>query len=232
MSSLTPPNSNQMSALNNHFRFGLTTPELEEFAPALEATLASSETVERLYERTAPEPPQRSWTSPTADENPLSAWYVTTSISETDEGPLAGRTVAVKDNVAVAGVPMMNGSRTVEGFTPRYDATVVRRLLDAGATITGKAVCEDLCFSGASFTSHPQPVRNPWDESRITGGSSSGSGALVASGRWIWQSAATRAVRSASPPRSAASSDTNPPTDWSPIREHFPSSEPSTTSVR
>jgi amidase len=183
MSSLTPPNSNQMSALNNHFRFGLTTPELEEFAPALGATLASSETVERLYERTAPEPPQRSWTSPPADENPLSAWYVTTSISETDDGPLAGRTVAVKDNVAVAGVPMMNGSRTVEGFTPRYDATVVRRLLDAGATITGKAVCEDLCFSGASFTSHPQPVRNPWDESRITGGSSSGSGALVASGQ-------------------------------------------------
>nr|P84650.1 RecName: Full=Enantioselective amidase [Rhodococcus rhodochrous] len=184
MSSLTPPNSNQMSALNNHFFFGLTTPKLEEFAPALEATLAYAVTDERVYERTAPEPPDRSWTTPTAAENPLSAWYVTTSISYTDGGPLAGRTVAIKDNVTVAGVPMMNGSRVVEGFTPRYDATVLRRLLDAGATKAGKAVCEDLCFSGSSVTSHPQPVRNPWDESHgyKAGGSSSGSEALVASG--------------------------------------------------
>ena len=82
----------------------------------------------------------------------------------------------------MAGVPMMNGSRTVEGFVPRRDATVVRRLLDAGATIAGKSVCEDLCFSGASFTSQPGPVRNPWDESRNAGGSSSGSAALVATG--------------------------------------------------
>lgn len=82
----------------------------------------------------------------------------------------------------MAGVPMMNGSRSVDGFVPRRDATVVRRLLDAGATIAGKSVCEDLCFSGASFTSQPGPVRNPWDESRNAGGSSSGSAALVATG--------------------------------------------------
>jgi amidase len=56
-------------------------------------------------------------------------------------------------------------------------------LLDAGATIAGKAVCEDLCFSGASFTSKPGPVLNPWDETRNTGGSSSGSAALVAAGQ-------------------------------------------------
>jgi amidase len=59
---------------------------------------------------------------------------------------------------------------------------VVTRLLDAGATITGKAVCEDLCFSGGSHTSWTGPVRNPWDRSRSAGGSSSGSAALVAAG--------------------------------------------------
>ena len=56
------------------------------------------------------------------------------------------------------------------------------RLLEAGATVTGKSVCEDLCFSGASHTSHTGPVRNPWDPSRTTGGSSSGSAALLAAG--------------------------------------------------
>ena len=105
-----------------------------------------------------------------------------TDIRETDGGPLAGRTVAIKDNIMVAGVPMMNGSETVEGFVPSRDATVVTRLLAAGATITGKAVCEDLCFSGGSHTSRTGPVRNPWDLTRSAGGSSSGSAALVAAG--------------------------------------------------
>ena len=116
------------------------------------------------------------------DENPYNAWYVTTDISEGAQGPLTGRTVAIKDNTMVAGVPMMNGSATVEGFVPTRDATVVTRLLAAGATIAGKAVCEDLCFSGGSHTSRTGPVRNPWDETRSAGGSSSGSAALVAGG--------------------------------------------------
>src|SRR5437763_9580848 len=110
------------------------------------------------------------------------ASYATAEIPPRHEGPLAGRRVAVKDNIALAGLPMMNGSQTVAGFVPRRDATVVTRLLDAGATIAGKAVCEDLCFSGGSHTSRTGPVRNPWDRSRTAGGSSSGSAALVASG--------------------------------------------------
>src|SRR5204862_207304 len=81
--------------------------------------------------------------------------------------------------------PMMNGSRTLEGFVPSRDATVVTRLLEAGATITGKSVCEDLCFSGGSHTSVTGPVRNPWDRDRTTGGSSSGSAALVAVGEAV-----------------------------------------------
>ena len=107
---------------------------------------------------------------------------MTTLITERSDGPLAGRSVAVKDNTAVAGVPMMNGSSTLEGFRPARDATVVSRLLAAGATIAGKAVCEDLCFSGGSHTSRSGPVRNPWDTTRSAGGSSSGSAALLAAG--------------------------------------------------
>lgn len=182
MTTLPPPDAARLAAIGRHFGFGLSATEIDEFAPVVASTLDSPVAVERLYENTAPTPPTRAWSTPEASDNRFGAWYVTTSLTESEDGPLSGRTVAVKDNVAVAGVPMMNGSRAVEGFVPRRDATVVRRLLDAGATIAGKAVCEDLCFSGASFTSQPGPVRNPWDVTRNAGGSSSGSAALLAAG--------------------------------------------------
>ena len=58
--------------------------------------------------------------------------YYKTDIKGADSGPLLGKSLAIKDCVAVAGVPMMNGSRLVEGYVPEYDATVVTRILDAG----------------------------------------------------------------------------------------------------
>jgi amidase len=119
---------------------------------------------------------------PPPDENLLGAWYVKTRIEGAAKGPLAGRTLALKDNVLVAGVPMMNGTTLLEGYLPPVDATVVTRILEAGGTITGKAVCESWCFSGGSHTSDTGPVRNPHDPSRSAGGSSSGSAALVAAG--------------------------------------------------
>jgi amidase len=175
------PDGPQLEALARHFHLGLSSAEVAEFAPAVAGTFASSDAVEALYRRSAPTAPAREWAP---GEHPLGAWYVTTELSDPAGagGPLAGRTVAIKDNVAVAGVPMMNGSASVEGFVPTRDATTVTRLLAAGATITGKSVCEDLCFSGASFTSKPAPVRNPWDPTRNAGGSSSGSAVLVATG--------------------------------------------------
>lgn len=119
---------------------------------------------------------------PTPAENPLGAWYVKTRIEGAASGPLAGRTVALKDNVMLAGVPMSNGTSVLEGYVPPVDATVVTRLLDAGAIIAGKAVCEAFCASGGSHTSDTGPVRNPHDPTRTSGGSSSGCGALVAAG--------------------------------------------------
>src|SRR3954451_12520047 len=92
-----------------------------------------------LYPQVAPEAPaDREHTIPDGDENPLGAWYVKTDIHGAAEGPLAGRTVAIKDNPAVAGVPMMNGSHTLAGFVPSRDATVVSRLLEAGGDRQGE----------------------------------------------------------------------------------------------
>lgn len=106
-----------------------------------------------------------------------------TRIVGATQGPLAGKTVVIKDNVSVAGVPKANGSLSLHGYIPSEDATVVKRLLAAGATVVGKSVCEDLGFSGASFTSASGLVKNPWDLTRNVGGSSSGSAVLVALGQ-------------------------------------------------
>ncbi len=177
-----PPDPAEMARVAEHYGLRLDDADLASFAPVVEGLLTSWDAVEQLYAETAPSAPQRRWERPADEANPYNAWYVTTAVTAGGQGPLAGRTVAVKDNTMVAGVPMMNGSTTVEGFVPTRDATVVTRLLDAGATIAGKAVCEDLCFSGGSHTSRTGPVRNPWDETRSAGGSSSGSAALVAAG--------------------------------------------------
>jgi hypothetical protein len=98
------------------------------------------------------------------------------------EGKLKGRTVVLKDNVMLAGVPMMNGSSTLEGYTPDVDATVVSRILDAGGVILGKSQCEAFCLSGGSHTNSTGPVHNPHKMGYSAGGSSSGSAVLVALG--------------------------------------------------
>jgi amidase len=119
---------------------------------------------------------------PSADENPYGAWYVKTSIKGRASGKLAGRRLAIKDNVCVAGVPMMIGADILEGYVPDVDATIVERILDAGGEIAGKAVCEYFCVSGGSHTSATGPVHNPHKPGFSAGGSSSGSAALVAAG--------------------------------------------------
>ena len=77
---------------------------------------------------------------------------------------------------------MMNGSSVMEGYTPEIDATIVTRMLDAGAIIAGKAHCENFCLSGGSHTGAKGPIHNPWKRGYMAGGSSGGSAALVAAG--------------------------------------------------
>src|SRR5258708_38370462 len=119
---------------------------------------------------------------PQGDENRYGAWYVKTAIKGAPSGKLAGRRIALKDNVCLAGVPMMIGADILEGYVPDVDATIVERILDAGGEIAGKAVCEYYCVSGGSHTSSTGPVQNPRKLGYSTGGSSSGSAALVAAG--------------------------------------------------
>jgi len=177
------PNDQQLREIAATFGVNLSNEDTDFFAevlgPLFELTDAALTGPDALPEVTYPRSPGR---RPTAEENPLNAWYYKTDIKGAQEGKLAGKTVALKDTVLLAGVPLMNGASVMEGYVPEVDATIVTRILDAGATITGKAVCEYFCVSGSSFTSSTGPVHNPVKHGYSAGGSSSGSAALVGSG--------------------------------------------------
>ncbi|KXL41352.1 MAG: hypothetical protein FE78DRAFT_74194 [Acidomyces sp. 'richmondensis'] len=94
---------------------------------------------------------------------------------------LKGRNIALKDNVALAGVRCTNGTAAMER-TLEIDATVATRIMDAGGIITGKAACENACLEGVSDISVTGKVHNPYADNYSAGGSSRGSGRLVPSG--------------------------------------------------
>ncbi len=178
-----PPTPEQLRELSASYGLNLSDADIESFHGMAGDTMASYRRLDELVEPApAVKYPRSGAYRPEPEENPLGAWYWKCRIPGSGHGPLAGKRVAIKDNVCVAGVPMMNGTAVLEGYVPEADATVVTRILDAGAEILGKAVCESLCFSGGSHTSDTGPVLNPHDPSRSAGGSSSGSAALVASG--------------------------------------------------
>jgi amidase len=177
------PTLDDIDLLAQQFGLELSVDDLESFQGLMAGPIAS---YERIAQLTEPKPPVKYARTggyrPDPADNPLNAWYQKCAIKGARSGKLKGKTVAIKDNICVAGVPMMNGASVLEGYVPDIDATVVARILDAGGEIAGKSVCENLCFSGGSHTCDTEPVKNPHNHAYSTGGSSSGSAALVAAG--------------------------------------------------
>ncbi len=102
------------------------------------------------------------------------------------DAPLAGVPLAVKDLFCTEGVPSQAGSRILEGYRPPYTATVVEKLTSAGAPLLGKTNQDEFAMGSSNENSAFGPVLNPWDRSRVPGGSSGGSAAAVAAGLAPW----------------------------------------------
>src|SRR5881296_446888 len=99
-----------------------------------------------------------------------------------DRGPLHGIPISLKDNIYTAGIRTTAGSKILKDFIPQHDAQVVAQLKEAGVILLGKTNMHEFAYGVTSNNPHYGPVRNPWDLSRIPGGSSGGSAAAVAAG--------------------------------------------------
>ncbi len=177
------PTSDQIFDIAEEIGLHLTEADVDSFIGLMKGSIDAYNIIDAMPDNL----PQVKYTRtpgyrPSGEENKYNAWHVKTTVQGAARGKLKGKTIVLKDNIMLAGVPMMNGAATLQGYMPEIDATVVSRILDAGGTIVGKAHCEAFCLSGGSHTNATGAVHNPHKMGYSAGGSSSGSAALVAAG--------------------------------------------------
>ncbi|HEY8450199.1 MAG TPA: amidase family protein, partial [Bacillota bacterium] len=181
------PDAGEIRRLAQALGFTPTAAEIEAFQEGFEywgPLLASLDELEEdrpPVRRTVRDPGYR----PGTDEDPYNCFITKCYVQGATTGPLKVKRVGVKDTVCVAGVPMTLASRLFDGYVPDIDATVVTRLLDAGADIVGKLNMDTFAHGshglGTGIGDYPR-VKNPHNPEHLSGGSSSGSAAAVAAG--------------------------------------------------
>ena len=177
------PSEAEVDELADNLGIAFSDGELEDYATIVADTL---ELIEGVEEMPTPQLPPREYEytdrgpgyQPDDEEDHYNAWITKCHVEGADSGPLSGMTVGLKDNISLAGIELTNGSEVMEGYVPAVDATVVTRLLDAGATIKGKNNMWGFSAGQSDFG----PSVNPKARDYSTGGSSSGTAAAVAAG--------------------------------------------------
>ncbi len=146
-------------------------------AEILEETLAHVEAVEAKVS---------SFITLTADRARAAAAAVDAKIAAGEEiGPLAGIPVGIKDNLCTAGIKTTCASAILANFVPPYESTVTQKLAAAGAVMVGKTNLDEFAMGSSTENSAFFPTKNPWDTTRVPGGSSGGSAAAVAAGECV-----------------------------------------------
>lgn len=181
-SDIPKPSLEHLKNVNARNNLHCNEDELREFLSLMEGKVDDLEFIQSLETPDDDIKGERNFKDATQENSSHKAWYVRCNIQHRKDGKLSEKKIAIKDNTAVAFIPMMNGSSVMEGYKPEYDATVVSRILKEGGIIVGKTTCESLCFSGDSFQTKYGPVRNPCNADYTAGGSSSGSAVVVALG--------------------------------------------------
>lgn len=169
----------QRLAAASHFR--LSPDELVDFQALMPAMFETLDALDRMP-LAAPiqkYPDRDAGSRPDRKSDPFNAIIHRCTVKGAASGKLAGKRVGIKDNISVAGVPMTCGSSVMEGYVPAADATLVRRILDAGATIVAKLNLDNFAFAGGGDTSSFGPTRNPHNADFLAGGSSGGSAAAL-----------------------------------------------------
>ena len=202
------PSIPEIRGLADEFGIEMSDQEAQCYRAFMQGPINSYRRLEELPEFPPPvKYPRTPGHRATSEDNPYNAWYWRCRIEGAPSGDLKDFEVGIKDPICVAGIPVINGSRILEGFVPDVDATVVTRILDAGGTIVGKTNTEDCSFSGGGHTCVAGPMRNPRKPTHSPGGSSGGSAAAVAAGDVKMALEVTRRGPSACPRHVAVLSD-------------------------
>ncbi|WP_166676611.1 amidase [Paraburkholderia caballeronis] len=180
---LRRPSKADLQRISDSRHLCLTEVELDQFHELVCENLGLYDTLDQY-----PDPPRDvlpavriAGERPARADDPLNAVVRACSVRLPGaDGRLAGRTIGLKDTICVAGIPMSCASRLLYDFTPVHDATIVRRLLGAGAHITAILNTDDFAFSGGGHTSAYGPTLNAANPAHLAGGSSCGSAAAVA----------------------------------------------------
>ena len=183
---LRRPSRDDIRAISARSHIRLTDAELDVMEKMVAANLELYDELDQTPDPVRPVVPaiRIPGARPSRAEDPLNGIVRSCDVRAVDaSGPLSGKSIGIKDTICVAGIPTSCGSRLLYDFIPDADATVVKRILEAGGHITAMLNTDDFAFSGGGHTSAYGAGLNPVNQKHVAGGSSCGSATSVASGQ-------------------------------------------------